>query len=69
MGHEVSETVEVGGKWRNVYGRKTKLAGEPLPRHYEFEKDEYDTLEEAVAASKERSRRYGEEIRAPMGAF
>ena len=69
MPHEESESIQIDGKWRNVYGRKTKLAGEPLPRMYEFEKDEYDTVEEAVAAAKERSGRYGRETAKPMSAF
>ena len=56
--HEQSETVQDQfGKWINVYGRKTKKAGLPLPKLYEFELDEYDTVTDAVHAAEERSRR------------
>ena len=48
--HEQSETIQIGGKWINVYGRKTPRAGEPLPGM-----PPYDTVEEAVAAAKQRS--------------
>ena len=55
MAHEQSETVQVGGKWVNVYGRKTKKAGQPLPKVFEWERDSYDTVEQAVEAAKRRS--------------
>jgi hypothetical protein len=50
--HEQSETVQRrDGKWINIYGKKTPQAGEQLPGT-----QEYDTVEEAVNAAKERSR-------------
>ena len=54
MSHEQSETIQTkSGKWINVYGRKTKKAGQILPGERE-----YDTLEEAVEAAKKRSKSY-----------
>lgn len=55
MSHEKSETIEVDGKYINVYGRGTPKAGQQLP-----DSKEYDTLGEAVGAARERSRKYGE---------
>lgn len=68
--HEQSESVQNPfGKWINVFGRKTKKAGEPLPKIYEFEQDEYDTVEQAVKAAKERSRLEQESHDFPEGSF
>ena len=55
--HEQSETKQdAGGKWINVYGRAIQgKAGQPLPRLHDFERDQYDTVDEAVAAAKRRS--------------
>lgn len=71
MSHEVSETIRNEfGKWVNVYGRKTKKAGLPLPLMYEFERSEYDTEPEASAAADLRSKRFrGEGASAPQGQF
>ena len=50
--HEQSETKQnKAGKWINVYGRKTPVAGRRLP-----DTPEYDTIEEAVAAAIQRSK-------------
>ncbi len=50
--HEQSETVQdASGKWINVYGRGTRQAGQPLPGSRA-----YDTVDEAVAAAKQRSK-------------
>lgn len=57
--HEQSETVEKDGKWVNVYGSKTPNAGKPLPKRYDFEQDDYRTVEEAVSAARRRSEREG----------
>ena len=69
--HEQSESIQNQfGKWINVFGRKTKRAGEALPRLYEFEQDEYDTVSDAVKAAEERSKREGRSRRsAPEGQF
>jgi hypothetical protein len=50
--HEQSETVQRpgDGKWINVYGRRTPKAGQPLPGT-----GVYDSVEEAVAAARQRS--------------
>mgnify|MGYP001565877490 CR=1 FL=1 len=50
--HEQSETIQRDGKWINVYGRKTPKAGQQLPGT-----PTYGTVEEAVEAAKERSRK------------
>ena len=56
MPHEESESEQdAQGRWINVYGRGTPKAGQPLPRRYDFERDSYDTVEEAVAAAARRS--------------
>jgi hypothetical protein len=57
--HEQSETVQRDGKWVNVFGRGTPQAGRPLPRRHEWERDAYDTADEAVAAAKRRSAEHG----------
>ena len=55
MSHEQSETVQrADGKWVNVYGQKTKKAGQQL--HGD---KEYDTVDEAVSAAKRRSEGFG----------
>lgn len=59
MSHEQSETIERDGLYYNVYGRNTKRAGQPLPPVFSFEKPHYSTLDEAVKAAQERSRRGG----------
>jgi hypothetical protein len=52
--HEQSETIKrADGKWINVYGRKTKKAGQLLPGSGVF-----DTVEEAVESAKERSKSF-----------
>lgn len=48
--HEQSETIKRNGKWINVYGRSLSKAGQQLPGT-----SEYNTMEEAVKAAKERS--------------
>lgn len=55
MSHEQSETVQDprSGKWVNVYGRKTKRAGERIPGT-----GEYDTVKEAEDEAKKRSKNY-----------
>lgn len=53
MSHEQSETIQrADGKWINVYGRRTSKAGQQLPGT-----EAYDTVEDAVAAAKKRSKR------------
>lgn len=55
MAHEQSETIQLpSGKWANVYGRKTRKAGQRLPDSQEF-----DTVEDAVKAARERSEAEG----------
>ena len=52
--HEQSETIQnQRGKWENVYGKKTSKAGQRLP-----DTPEYDSVEEAVKAAKQRSKNY-----------
>lgn len=54
MAHEQSETIQNSdGRWINIYGRGTPRAGQRLPGDRE-----YSTMEEAVDAARERSRRY-----------
>jgi len=55
--HEKSETIQnKNGKWINVYGKGLPKEGQVLPiLHPGFEKEEYDTEEEAVASAKQRS--------------
>lgn len=54
--HEQSETIQNKlGRWFNVFGKNTPQAGQPLPRKYKWEKPDYETVEEAVAAAKKRS--------------
>ena len=54
MSHEQSETIQLkNGKWVNVYGAKTKKAGQQLPGE-----TEYDTVDEAVSAAKKRSKSF-----------
>ena len=58
--HEQSETIQrADGKWVNVYGRATGQAGQPLPPRFPYERDAYDTVEEAVAAASRRSQDEG----------
>jgi hypothetical protein len=55
--HEQSETIQLpDGKWANVYGRKTKKAGQRLPGT-----PEYNTLEEDERAARKRSKDYENE--------
>lgn len=61
MSHENSRTVEIDGKFYNVHG----TTGEPLAPQYDFEKEAYDTLDEAVAAAKRRSEEYGKRKKKP----
>jgi hypothetical protein len=51
MSHEVSGTVGYDGRFYNVSGH----TGKQLTPYFDFEKDSYDTEEEAVAAAKRRS--------------
>ena len=54
MSHEQSETIQLkNGKWTNVYGEKTKKAGQRLPGEIE-----YNTVDEAVSAAKKRSKSF-----------
>ena len=58
MSHEQSETVQLpNGKWVNVYGKNTPMAGRRLPGA-----PEYDSVDEAVSAAKKRSEDYGMRI-------
>lgn len=68
--HEQSETVGgLGRLWRNVYGEKTPQAGQPLPRQYQFEKDAYPTVKDAVEAAQYRSRLEMEEGQQQLPRF
>ncbi len=70
MAHEQSETIQNDlGKWVNVYGKNAKQAGEPLPLIYPFEKLEYETVDEAVSAAKQRSRQHSLDTQGPKGKF
>jgi len=52
MAHEQSETKQnADGQWINVYGAKTKQAGQQLPGTVA-----YPTVDAAVAAAKQRSK-------------
>ena len=51
--HEQSETVEIDGKYYNVYGPGTAMAGKVLPGE-----PAYDNLNEAVSGAERRSRSY-----------
>lgn len=54
MSHEQSETIQLqNGKWTNVYGSKTKKAGQQLPGE-----KEYDSVDEAVKAAIKRSKSF-----------
>ena len=54
MPHEQSETIQRPDKqWVNVYGRRTKQAGQQLPGT-----PSYSTVDEAVTAAKARSKAY-----------
>jgi hypothetical protein len=52
MAHETSRTIERDGKFYNVNG----TTGYPLPPLFHFEREAYDTLDEAVDAARKRSR-------------
>lgn len=56
MSHEISQTIERGGRFYNVHG----TTGDVLPPRYDFERESYETLDEALLAARERSRRYRE---------
>lgn len=59
--HEQSETVQTPqGRWINVYGQRTSKAGETLPRKYDFEKEDYGTVQEAERAARKRSQLEGQ---------
>ena len=53
--HEQSETIETPTGWRNVYGKGLKNSGQPLPRLFPWEKDDYQTREEAEEKARRRS--------------
>ena len=58
MSHEQSRTVQNPlGQWMNVYGPKTKKAGQPLPAIYpwEIEGQTWPTAAQAGAAADQRS--------------
>jgi hypothetical protein len=56
MSHENSITIEdEDGKWINVSGH----TGEILKPIHKFEKERYDTMDEAVAAAEKRSYLFG----------
>jgi hypothetical protein len=60
MSHEQSETVQLpNGRWTNIYGRQTAQRGQMLKPKYDFEKKDYDTVKEAVAAAESRSKLEG----------
>jgi hypothetical protein len=66
VAHEQSETIQDKfGRWLNVFGKNTKRAGEPLKKKYSFEKETYETVEEAVEAAKRRSKEEGKERKRP----
>ena len=68
--HEESETIQrPDGSWINIYGRKTPQAGQPLPKKYEFERDSYSSVEEAVDAAKRRSEEEGRHEPVPDGSW
>jgi hypothetical protein len=56
--HEQSETTQNDkGKWINTYGQKTPKAGQQLP-----DTPEYDSVDDAVSAAKQRSEDYGKQF-------
>ena len=60
--HEQSETTQDDqGRWINVYGRATPQAGQPLPPVHPFEREAYESREEAEDAARRRSRETDEE--------
>jgi len=68
--HEQSETTQQpDGTWVNVYGRRTPQAGQPLPKKYEFEKDIYGSVEEAVDAAERRSEKERHQEPIPEGRW
>jgi hypothetical protein len=65
MAHEKSETIQLpGGKWVNVYGKGTDKAGQKLPDELD-----HDTVDSAVDAAKERSRKHGERMKPEPAAY
>lgn len=61
--HEQSETIQdKAGRWLNVFGKNTMSGGKPIKKKYDFEKDTYDTVDEAVAAAKKRSEEEGKDL-------
>ena len=66
--HERSSTIQrPDGKWVNVYGKGTLLAGTPLEPHYHYEKDAYASESEASSAAKRRSLDFEQEQQALGG--
>jgi hypothetical protein len=60
MSHEQSETVQKNGRWVNVYGRKTKKAGQPLPVQPGYgERSSYSSVEDAAGMAALRSALHG----------
>jgi hypothetical protein len=58
VSHEVSETIgppETRTGYRNLYGQGTPKAGQPLPRVYPWERNQYATMADAVRAAQARS--------------
>lgn len=54
--HEQSETVgSAKTGYKNVYGKRTPQAGQPLPKKYRFEQETYPTVKRAVHAARKRS--------------
>jgi hypothetical protein len=61
--HEQSETIQgKNGRWKNVFGYGLPNAGEQLPGT-----GEYDTLEDAVQAARERSKSFDRPTKSVMG--
>jgi len=52
--HEKSGTVQWGNRWWNISG----ITGKILKPKFDFEKESYQTVEEAVSAAKKRSKMF-----------
>lgn len=75
--HEQSESVEEDGKHFNVVGRHVRRQGAAKPGSrlkplFSYEKDDYESDEEATLANQRRSQDFGKEVERSMsrhGAF
>ena len=60
--HEQSETRPYRGKWRNIYGPLSGArAGQPLPLLHPWERELYDTKEEAIRNAERRAKLFADE--------